>query len=307
MGNNRNSTLFYLIALLLLLAAGGVSFFFFQKSNAAAIENNRLGAEVQALYLEKAMVERELDSLNTSYNSVRTENEDLRGKLSGTAEMIAKKDAAIKKIKSQTQSERAALRKQIEELRRIKVEYETVIATLRSENDQLRLENTRLTDENNQMRSENTDLRGKMGDLAKQLEEQIRKTQSARFKATSFRVEVGRRNEKLTVRAKKAREITVSFDLVEVPEQYRGPQKLYLSITDDGGRPIQTANPTKVSIQAPAGQVPLIAQQVKAVSLGETQRLSFVYKMDERLKSGNYVVAIYCEFGLLGASSFRLS
>lgn len=307
MGNNQKSVIFYTAALLLVLTAGATGFYFFRKANAAAIENNRLGAEVQALYLEKAMIESQLDSLNNAYNGLRTENEELRGRESSTAALIAQKEAAVKKIKTQTQRERNDLRKQIEDLRRVKIEYETLIAALRSENEQLKAENARLTDENSQLRGQNTDLSGKMDDLAKRLEEQIRKTQSARFKATSFRVEVGRRSEKLTVRAKKAREINVSFDLIDVPEQYRGPQKLYLVIADEKGQPVYSANPTKVTVQTPTGSLPIIAQQTKAVSLGESQRFSFAYKVDERLKPGNYVVAVYCESGLLGASSFRLS
>ncbi len=72
------------------------------------------------------------------------------------------------------------------------------------------------------LQSDNTNLSGQVGDLAKKSEDQIRKTQSAKFKASSFKVEVGRRNEKQTIRAKKAREITVSFDLVDVPTNYQG-------------------------------------------------------------------------------------
>lgn len=307
MRNILNSKRFYIGAGVLILLALGASAFFWQKANSLNNLNTRLATEMQALELEKSIIERQLDSLTISYENLRTENEDLRGKEASTTALIAEKDAAIKKIKGQNRRELQALRQQVEELRKIKIEYETIISTLRSENEQLRAENERLLGENTQLRGENADLTGKMGNLAKQLEEQIRKTQSAKFKATSFRVEVERRNDKLTTRAKRAREIFVSFDLADVPQTYQGAQKLYLAITDDKGRPIVSDNPVKTSIEAPTGPVAVIAQQVKAVSLGDTQRLSFTYKFDERLKAGNYVVAIYCDTGLLGAASFRLT
>lgn len=265
-----------------------------------------LAEEVQSLELEKTMVERSLDSLTISYANLRTENEDLRGKEASTTSLIAEKDAAIKKIKSQNRRDLASLRKQVEDLKKIKIEYETIISALRSENEQLRMENERLAGENSQLRDENADLTGKMGSLTKELEEQIRKTQSAKFKATSFRVEVDRRKDKLTTSARKAKEVRVSFDLADVPREYQVIQKLYMSITDEKGRPIASVNPTKTSIEAPTGPVAVVAQQTKAVALTDTQRLTFTYKLDDKLKSGKYVVAIYCDSGLLGGASFRL-
>lgn len=306
MSDQRNARVLGVTGVLLLLFVSGLAFFFWKKANSAEMEINRQSAELQGLELEKSMIERSLDSLNISYLNVKLENEDLLGKMAASTDLITQKDAAIKKIKSQNKRDLNALRKQVEELRKIKIEYETIITTVKTENEQLKEANQRLTGENSQLRTENTDLSGRMQNLAKQLEDQIRKTQSASFKATSFRVEVARKGEKLTARAKKAREIFVSFDLASVPENYRGAQKLYLVVTDVNGRPVASPNPTKTNVQSPTGQVPIIAQQVKQVSLNETQRLSYSYNLDERLQSGNYVVAIYCESGLLGASSFRL-
>jgi hypothetical protein len=307
MTEQRNTRAFTAVYILLLLAACGLAFFFWRKSDNAGMENNRQAAELQALELEKSMVERELDSLTISYLNIRQENEDLRGKESASTELVNQKEAAIRKIKAQNRRDLQALRKQVEELRRIKIEYETVIATVRSENEQLREENRVLTGENVQLRDENSSLSGQMQGLAKQLEEQIRKTQSARFKASSFRVEVARKSDKLTARAKKARGIFVSFDLADVPEPYRGPQKLYLVVTDDKGRPVFSDNPVKTTVQAPTGPVAITYQQVKQVMINDTQRLSFTFNLDERLRAGGYVVAIYCDAGLLGASSFRLA
>ncbi|MBV6441742.1 MAG: hypothetical protein EPGJADBJ_03431 [Saprospiraceae bacterium] len=303
----QNSKILYITAALMLLFTVGFSIFFWQKSQSLGKQNAFLSSEIQTLETEKSTMERELDSLTVSYENLRSENEGLRGKEASTTALIAEKDAAIKKIKSQNRRDLATLRQQVEELRKIKIEYETIISTVRSENEQLRAENERLVGENTQLRGENADLTGKMGHLAKQLEEQIRKTQSAKFKATSFRVEVERRNDKLTTRARKAREIFVSFDLADVPQEFQGIQKLYLAITDDKGRPIASGNPVKTTVEAPTGPVAVIAQQVKAVSLNDTQRLSYTYKFDDRLKAGNYVVAIYCDSGLLGAASFRLA
>lgn len=306
MSDQRKSRVILIAGLLLLLLGGSLTFFYWQKSENAEMENNRQAAELQGLELEKSMIERELDSLTINYQNVRIENENLRGKEAGSSEFIMQKDDAIRKIKAQQRRSLEDLRKQVEALRKIKIEYETIVVAVRSENEQLKESNRQLTGENVQLRDMNSELNGRVKSIGKQLEEQIRKTQSARFRATSFKVEVARKNDKLTVRAQKAHEIFISFDLADVPEAYRGVQKLYLAITDDKGRPILSDNPVKTAVQSPTGQVTIIAQQIKQVSLDETQRLSFLYHLDERLPSGNYIAAIYCETGLLGASSFRL-
>lgn len=306
MSNNQNSRIYGIVVTVLLLLAAGLGFLFWQKSKQYLSENEKIEKERLSLEKEKLVLATSLDSLSMAYSDIRTENENLRGEITATAAQIAKKESLIREIKVSGAKDIAQLRAQVEDLKRAKIEYETIITTLKGENEQLRNENARLSGENADLKGANTTLSGQVQDLAKKLEEQIQKTQSANFKATSFRVEMERKNDKLTTRAKKAREIFVSFDLADVPEQYQGPQKLYLVITDEKGNPIVSKNPTKATIYAPTGPVEVQAQFVKPVVLEKTQRQSFNYKFDERLKSGNYVVAIYCDKGLLGAAAFRL-
>lgn len=307
MSDTRNSRTYSIIVTVLLALAAILGFFFWQKSKSYQAEKDKIEAERVALETQKTSIENSLDSLSNAYASLRTENENLQGRVTSTAEQIAQKENIIREIKAASAKDLDDLRRQVADLQKTKIEYETIITTLRAENEQLRNENQRLTGENEQLKGANTELTGKVQDLAKELEEQIRKTQSASFKATSFRVSTSRKTDKLTTKARRTREIDVSFDLADVPQPFQGTQKLYMAITDEKGNPIASANPVKATVYAPSGPVEIIAQQVKGVVLENTQRMSFHYKFDEKLKSGNYVVAIYCDKGLLGASSFRLN
>ncbi len=307
MSENQNSRLYSIVVTVMLVLAAILGWFFWQKSRSMMSESTQRQQTLDSLSLVKSNIEHDLDSLSLAYSSLRTENENLQGKVTNTAALVEQKEITIRQIKASTAKNLEDLQKQVADLQRVKTEYETIISVLRQENTQLKEENERLTGENAQLKGEKEQLSGQVTDLAKQLEEQIRKTQSATFKATSFRVEVERRNDKLTTKARRARELLVSFDLADVPQSYQGPQKLYLVITDDKGNPIMTKNPTKATIYAPTGPVEIQAQQVKQVVLDTTQRMSFVHQLEDKLKSGNYVVAIYCDKGLLGASSFRLS
>lgn len=307
MSENQNSRVYGIVVTALLIISAILGYFFWQKSRNMISESQERQATLDSLTQVKATIEGQLDSLSMAYSNLRTENESLQGKVTNTAAIIEQKEIAIKQIRAATGKNLEELRKQVADLQRVKTEYETIIAVLRTENDSLKAENARLSGENEQLKGEREQLSGQVTDLAKQLEEQIRKTQSATFKATSFRVEVERRGDKLTTKARRARELLVSFDLADVPQSYQGPQKLYLVITDDKGVPIAAKNPTKTTVYAPTGPVDIMAQQVKQVVLEGTQRMSFVHQLEDRLKAGNYVVAIYCDKGLLGASSFRVS
>lgn len=309
MNENQNSRIYGVIVTFLLLLSAGIGWFFWQKSKTMLVENERKEKALDSLTVVRAGLERELDSLQLAYADLRTENETLQGRIATAAAQMAQKDSFLQKIKSNAAAQSRdleALRGQVADLQKMKTEYETIIGLLRSENEQLKNENTALKGENTALKGTNDQLSAQVSDLSEKLAEQIKRTQSATFRATSFRVEVEKRGDRLTTKARKAREIMVSFDLADVPEPYQGAQKLYLVITDEKGKPIESANPMKATIMAPAGSVEITAQAIKQVVLERTSRQNFVYKLDDRLKKGNYVVAIYCDKGLLGASSFKL-
>ena len=307
MSDNQNSRIYGIIIAILLLLSATLGWFFWQKSRALKEVSKEKEELVTALTAEKERLSLELDSLSLAYSDLRVENENLQGEVTASAEMVQKKEIVIKQIKAQSTKDLQTLRNQLAEMQKVKSDMEQIINNLRLENQQLRSENERLATENTDLKGQNTQLNSKVTDLAKQLEDQIRKTQSATFRATAFRVEVERKSEKLTTKARRAKGLLVTFDLAEVPAAFQGPQKLYLVITDDKGNPIPSTNPVKATVYAPTGPIEIIAQELKGVNLETTQRLSFSHKFDDRLKAGNYVVGIYCDKGLLGASSFRVS
>jgi regulator of replication initiation timing len=304
--SNTGLKIWAILATILALLAGGFAYNFWEKNKNLTGDVQLSEKQLDSLAHVKADLDRQLDSLNANYVSLRTENESLQGAVGRSEQIVQKKTAEIASIRQQSTRDVGALRAQIAEMQRAKTEMETVVSMLQTENTQLKSENTRLSGENSQLKGDKEKLTGQLGDLSKELEEQIKRTQSAKFKASAFRVEVEKRGDRLTTKAKKVREINISFDLADVPANYQGATNLYLVITDEKATTIPCAKPQKLTIQAPAGPVDIMSLQTKQINLQETQRLSFTYKLDEKLKKGNYVAAIYSDKGLLGASSFKL-
>jgi regulator of replication initiation timing/cell division protein FtsB len=298
--------LYTVLALLLLLLAGALGWFFWNKSQTYLNEKVRTKVMLDSLITVKGQLEADLDSLSFNYDALSAENKNLQGMLASATTNLKAREAAIIAMKGQNAQELSQLSSQIEALQQAKTEFQTVIGLLQQENTALKSENSVLKGKNQELSSENMQLSTEVSELAKKLEDQIRRTQSAVFKASAFRVEVEKRNDKLTTRAKRVRELNISFDLADVPEPFRGQKKLYLAISDENGKPIADAKSTPVTIDAPALKVNITAQSSKLVVLEETQRINFNYILDERLSTGNYVVAIYCDKGLLGATSVRL-
>lgn len=292
------------IALLVLLLVGGLGVWswyrYAELNDLRQAEAKQHEVEIDSLVQVKHDLEAHLDRLELAFTDLSTENDTLARRLATTTNIIAEKETTIQEIKSQNVRNEAALRAQVQRLQTIKDRYETIITVLDQKNAVLSAENARL-------RGVTDSLFLEISSLGKQLEEQIRKTLKAEFKATGFRMEMERKNDKPTIRAKRTRELKVFFELNRVPPSYQGNQHLYLVITDDKGVPISSDTPIEATVATEKGPLAIVAQASQLQNVIENQRVEMVYKLEDRLKKGTYVVTVYSEKGPLGVVSFRLT
>jgi len=293
-----------LMAVLLLLVTGALGIWSWSRYHTLSVLRQAEAAQhevvLDSLLNVKVGLESNLDQLATEFTTLSTENDTLALRLATTTNIVAEKDAAIQEIKRQNIREEKALREQVQRLQSIKDRYETIIAVLDRKNARLSAENARL-------RGVTDSLFTEISDLGLKLEAQIRKTLSAQYKASGFRVDMERRNDKPTIRARRTRELIVYFDLNRVPPTYQGNQHLYLVITDDKGMPIPSPNPIEATVETEKGQTQILAQTSQAQNIAANQHLELRYKLEDRLKKGTYIVSVYSEKGPLGVASFRLT
>ncbi len=273
-----------------------------QKSQALT-ENQELSSELTELNELKAELEQEVDSLQQEYLVLADENESLAGNLSDAEARLASVESDLRSARKRSASEINNLRAEIQALIEAKTTLETSIQQVQAENDSLRMVAGMLEEELGTARQENEDL----AQLNRSIQDEVKRLTLANFKATAFQVDLQRKNDKATSKARRARTIAIDFDLTNVPEEYQGVRTLYLAITDSQGNPIPEPNLIKANVVVNGQTMELLAIKAKEVNIETNQRLSFTHELEDKLDKGYYRVAVYTDIGLLGASSFRLS
>lgn len=292
----ENIALLVIIGLLLLIGSGVWT----HLNNVQQADQRRHVVLMDSLIQVKTNLESHLNQLELAFTDLQLEKDTLATQLASATNIVAEKESMIQQIKKENVQEEKSLRAQVQRLQSLNARYETIIAVMDKDNAVLHAENA-------QLNTTATALSEQVSELGRQLENQLRKTLSAQYKASAFRLELARRNDKLTVRARRTRELKVIFELNDVPAIYQGNQQLYLVITNDQGLPITSPNPTHTTIRTEKGEVAIVSQATQLKNVIDNQRVILTYKLEDRLKKGTYIVSVYSERGLLGVASFRLS
>ncbi|TAK48790.1 MAG: hypothetical protein EPO28_01090 [Saprospiraceae bacterium] len=302
MNSRQGLTVIIVILLLLLMGTAYWGYTTHQDKKELTSQNTQLTQQMGDLTALKDNLQTEVDSLQNAYATLAEENESLQGSVADAQKKIAEKEAVIRNIKKQTASETNSLQAQIKELLGVKAELQASINNLQVENDSLLALTGQLTADLAVAKTENETL----ANLNSTIQEKLKRLTLANFKATAFRVEVEKRRPKATAKARQAKRLQVSFDLTGVVAKYQGVRPLYLVVTDDKGTPIKAKNPILAKVNVNNSMMEIQAVKSQEVNIGENQRLSFSYDLEEKLRSGYYRVAVYTDIGLLGAASFRL-
>ena len=128
------------------------------------------------------------------------------------------------------------------------------------------------------------------------------------LRANSLRVEVIRRRDKLTVKARRVRKIAVIVDLPdELADASAGKQTIYVSLKDMAQRPLKAEDSRQVTVDAPGIMNPVTVHMSQVVDVSKAgKRLTFPYELSERLKSGIYSAELFTDKAFLGRVEFRL-
>ncbi len=294
------------VIVLLLLALIGALVWGFNNSAEAeglGIQNTETNQALSDMTEIRDNLTREVESLQTDYQSLATTNQELEGQLSTSKDELTKAQSAISRAKRNGAAEANDLKAQIEALLQARSGLEGAIAGLQRQNDSLQNRTVALESDLSMSREENNTL----NNMNEAMQREVNKLTLDNFRATAFQVELLQKNgEKVTAKSRQARRMQVTFDLAGVPQQYQGVRPLYLVVTDEKGTPIATENYISATSTVNGSRMDLQALAAKDVNIGASQRLSFNHELDERLRAGFYRASVYTDIGLLGAANFRL-
>lgn len=290
MENNTKSIIALAAVLFLLAISWGIYQSSIKQEKVTAIK--KLNTKVVSLENQRDSMKMRVDSLERIYAQVSKDYVVLENAIDLAKKQIQQKEAIIRSLKKGSSAKIDSLAQKVEGMLSSQKDLLTTIEELDA--DKLSL----LT--------KVKEAREKMDSLSASLDQEMVNLDKAQLKGTAFRADIEKRNDKVTVKARRAREIVIGFELNDIPERFHGEQPIYLVITDETSTPITTNTATKATVEINNKKVELLAQDVKEVNIIKDQRISFLYELDDKLGAGVYTATVYSTIGVLGSVSFQL-
>lgn len=306
--SNKSGILLGILLLLALLAGG----FLWNQNKTLQSTNERLSGEVGVLKTLRADLLEDVEVLEADFDALMKDNAVLETDYEEISEEVAAKKVIIAKMKKEFATNATGMQTEIDQLRNYKKELTDYVGQLKAEIVQLKQANEDLSTQvanvenlNKEQAFQIAQLRQLTGDL----ENDKKSLMATATRATDLRIDIRKKGDKPTGSFRRAKEISVSFALSNVPETRKGDQKIYVVIKDAQGIPVKVANPIKATIKSDVGgkAEEIIAQQMQIRNLFEKVRLQMAILPEVgSLKAGYYRVSVYADWGLLGGAAFQL-
>jgi myosin heavy subunit len=284
----------------LLIAALGWGINTFHVGQQLKTQNEQLTLRADSLLALRGKLEKDIVLLSSDLQKTTAQSGQLKASLEQVNQTLEQKERLLRKLKQETRNVKT-LEQQVNELSVLRKNMAAQLDALNRENTKLLAENTELKSQIDHLTAENTDLTDKLR----------RKEEAAAYRpllsAESFRAEVLRKNDKLTVRSRKARQLDISFDLPN-GLGIQGVQTVFLSLRDPNSKAISGKDSRSVMVQLTNGHRFQISSQLnKDINFSQSpQRVEFRYKLEDRLKAGHYFAEFYTDNAYLGSVQFRV-
>ncbi len=188
------------------------------------VQHNENKKIMQALNLEKASIQTELNSMMVNYDSIHTNNEALQSELDGAQTKVKDLLMEVEQVKRVSYDEIARYRTEVTTLRNIMKNYIIQVDSLNRRNEKLMAENQQVKQDFAQSESKNQELEKEKENLKEKIK------MAAQLEATEL-VAVGINSRgKDAESARRAEQIKVSFVLSKNITAPRGNKMIYVRI-----------------------------------------------------------------------------
>lgn len=254
---------------------------------------------VDTLYVERTNIEKELTDARSELNKYWGINAGLDSLLKEANIKMDEQEKTILKIKKSEKNYAALSKKlkmQLSDLQGLRDEYLSRIDSLLIANKQLMTEKEELT--------------GTVSSLSKNLQTTLSTASVVKAEYLVPKSFKRKNNGKFveTAMAKRTHKMEVCFDLLDNKISKTGDKNVYLKITEPGGKPIGNKSTGSASFKTASGEEVMYAATTTINYTGAKQNvcLSFEEKEDKLFPPGTYLIEVYVDGTLSGASSYVL-
>lgn len=239
---------------------------------------------------EKLALSKDIAKLKSEIQNYQGKNKQLDGKLTEMYAKLTEKEKALNSLMKQKSLDEAKFKKQISELGDYRKQLQNEIAMLNESLEDMKFKNSYLQNTIASLEKNNGQL-NKRNDFL------------SNVAGNNYGVEARKRNEKLTVNAKKTKAIVLGFD---VPAHMA--DNLTLSVTNPAGKKYDNATSSAVSYTIVDENDPIFVASTDMIISpnANSKRVALNYKPKEKFKKGVYKIDIHHEGTYLGSSQIRL-
>lgn len=188
------------------------------------VQHNENKKIMQALNLEKASIQTELNSMMANYDSIHTNNEALQSELDGAQTKVKDLLMEVEQVKRVSYDEIARYRTEVTTLRNIMKNYIIQVDSLNRRNEKLMAENMQVKQDFAQSESKNQELEKEKENLKEKIK------MAAQLEATELMAVGINARGKDAESARRAEQIKVSFVLSKNITAPRGNKMIYVRI-----------------------------------------------------------------------------
>ncbi|EMR03890.1 hypothetical protein [Cesiribacter andamanensis] len=243
----------------------------------------------ESLTAERSSLKKELDALRTDLSTYTIKNGELDLAIRNAQQQLSEREARIAQLSKENASI-AQLKKENAAIRKIRQDLVSQLEGMRSSNSQLQAEIAELNRTIAALRRENDNL--------------YAKAHAKTSMAYNFRTEVvKKRKDKLTVRAKRAHLVKISFDMSN-PSELSG--ELYVKVRSPKSQDVAG---DLVILENSVLQQDVLTASIDGGWSAPTdyRRVSLSFDPADKLEQGVYHIMVYSGNNYLGSSQFSLA
>ncbi len=305
-GNNKSA---WLVGALGLAFTGALAYGIFehQSANEFSGKNADATARIDSLNSVKNELSDEVENYSVKLVEKTRDIEELTAKLEKANVSIEQKTrqlnklrnefAGLKTLTEEQKAQLAAVETQLAELTDMKLALEQELKKIPQLEENIAHQKEEIAD----WESKYGTLTNEYNGLQAELKEVIYEAP-----ADHFKVESAKRNEKLTAKAKKTKNVTVSFTIpTYLKERVKNQQTIYLSLVNDKMEPLSNWG-EEVNVSSTDKTIPVQVHASQTVDYSQGSNVVFTIPVSEKLKAGVYTAKVYTKDDYLGSVEFRL-